>query len=438
MSAAGLLLGRRPRAEHRVPAGLALPGLTMIVSGSAAYGYLLVTARALGPESHVNIATLWSAVFLVVTGLWSPLEQEVTRAVALERAEQRPPGTVLAPGLVIVTALEGTILLLALGNAMLGGSGAFGLDAVMLVLLAVAIGGFGFGAIVKGTLAGIGRLEGWAAFLLLDGCLRLTLTLALAVAGVRDPLAYAVVFSLTPWVATVTCLRACRDLGPFRRLRGPLTTTLCSFGFGMALLVVANSAAAVLAHGPALALASLDDRVPGHVVAAFIAGMTLARLPLFAFQAVQASLLPRLVALIRTGRSAAARRLLWHLAALVVAASLAAGLAATTLGPSVIETIFGEGFTMTGRTAGSLALATGGWLVATIAGQGLIAEGAAGRVASAWLVGVGAGAAVVVLAPADPATRVELGMVLGSVAAAVVMIHQLAGQRRRDHARSAR
>lgn len=405
----------------RPPAGL-LAATGMAISGAAAYGFLVLTARALGPDAYASIATLWGAVFLVVGGLWVPLEQEVTRAVAAGRAVGERPGTTVRRAarlsLVLVLGAGGVVAL----SAPLWSARILGPDPLLPVFLVVAIGGFAAGGVMKGYLAGCGRLAGWSGFLLVDGMTRLALAALLVWAGVAEIGWYAAAFATSPWIAAGVSFLGVRDgwsdgtaAGGERALARPVGS-----------LVVAAAGAAALANGPALALSALAGAEQRPLVAAFLAGLVLARLPLFAFQAVQAGLLPHLVALIGHGRARDARRLLWRLAGVLVAVAAAVLPVAAVAGPPLVSAAFGPGFAMDGRTAAALAFSTGCWLIATALGQGLVAFGAHGRAAGAWTLGVAIGVSLLVLGPSGPIVRVELAMSGGSAVAALAMALQVA------------
>ena len=44
----------------------------VVVLGFTAYGFLIVTARTLGPERYAPLSVLWALVFLVGPGLFYP------------------------------------------------------------------------------------------------------------------------------------------------------------------------------------------------------------------------------------------------------------------------------------------------------------------------------------------------------------------------------
>jgi len=105
----------------------------------------------------------------------------------------------------------------------------------------------------------------------------------------------------------------------------------------------------------------------------FLASLVIARVPLFLFQAVQASLLPKLAGLAGAGRHADFRRGLSRLLTAVLVVVVVAIIGAWTFGPWVVRLLFGEGFELGHHDLGLLAAASGAYMVALTFAQALIA-----------------------------------------------------------------
>src|SRR5436853_7044981 len=108
-----LLEGR----SNPLPEGTLAVGAGLIVSGVTSYGFLAISARALGPERYAPLGVLWALTYVVCPGVFLPLEQEVGRAPSNRRARGLGggpliPRTALAGGgaaalLLAVTARTG-------------------------------------------------------------------------------------------------------------------------------------------------------------------------------------------------------------------------------------------------------------------------------------------------------------------------------------------
>src|SRR4051794_9862797 len=78
-----LLEGR----SNPLPEGTLAVGAGLIVSGITSYGFLAISARALGPERYAPLGVLWALTYVVCPGVFLPLEQEVGRALSSRRAK---------------------------------------------------------------------------------------------------------------------------------------------------------------------------------------------------------------------------------------------------------------------------------------------------------------------------------------------------------------
>ncbi|MGH9149742.1 MAG: hypothetical protein ACRD0F_05315, partial [Acidimicrobiales bacterium] len=73
-------------ANNPLPEGAMAVGAGLLVLGLTAYGFLVISARAMGPERYASLSALWALVFLAVPGFFFPVEQEVARALSDRRA----------------------------------------------------------------------------------------------------------------------------------------------------------------------------------------------------------------------------------------------------------------------------------------------------------------------------------------------------------------
>jgi O-antigen/teichoic acid export membrane protein len=173
----------------------------------------------------------------------------------------------------------------------------------------------------------------------------------------------------------------------------------------------------LLNAGPVVVKALADADEVG-AAGAFLNGLIIARIPLFFYQAVQASLLPQLAGLVGSGDHDEFRRVLYRLVAAVVAIGTVGVVGAALVGPVVVEVVFDDD--LSSRDMALLAGAAAVFMLAMSFAQALIAMRRQARVALGWLIGVIA-FAVVVAAGSDLFLRVELGLLAGAGAASVAM-----------------
>ena len=409
-----LLEGR----TNPLPEGTLAVGAGLIVSGVTSYGFLAISARALGPEKYAPLGVLWALTYVVCPGVFLPLEQEVGRALSTRRAKGLGGGPLirraaLAGGVAAVVLIAATAATGPLSLPHL-----FDDKVLLLVALMVALGGYYVEFLVRGVLSGNARFKPYGVILGAEALLRMLACFALAVVGVDTVGPYGVLVGLSPVAATLIGIRKERNLitpgpdAPWSELSTALGYLLA--GSVMAQLLVNAGVFAVQI------LADADQKGPGGVAGRFLNGLIIARVPLFMFQAVQAALLPKLAHLAGAGRHADFRAGLKRLLAVVVAIGSLATVTAFAIGPFVVTTMFGKGFELSHRDLAYLAGASAIYMLALALAQALIALANYSRVVLGWAAGLVAFVAVTALGH-DLLPRVEHGFLAGSIAAAVVM-----------------
>jgi O-antigen/teichoic acid export membrane protein len=393
-------------------------GLGLLVNGLCAYGFLVVSARVLGPvDEYAPLSVLWAVIFLAGPGFFLPLEQEVSRAVAARRGRGLGTGPVLRKaavlGAILVAGL--VVVTLALGPFMV--DELFSGDWLLLVGLLLGYVAFYVSHLARGGFSGLVRFRPYSILIGADGVMRLVLCVALAVVGVEVAGPYGVVLGVAPMVAVAIALRGQHNLvtpGPDAPW-SELSTALGWLLFGSVL-------AQALPNIPVVAVQLLASPAEEGDVGAFQLGLIVARVPLFLFLAVQAALLPKLSALASAGLINEFRSGFRRLVLVVIAIGGIGTLAAFTIGPWAVRLLFGDEFDLDHRTLGLLALGSALYMLAVAMAQAVIALHGHARQAFVWLLGVGVFLAVVVaMAGQDTFLRAELGLVAGAAAAAAGM-----------------
>ena len=148
----------------------------------------------------------------------------------------------------------------------------------------------------------------------------------------------------------------------------------------------------------------------------------MARVPLFFFQAVQAALLPRLSGLAGQEKFDELWRELKRLLTLVIGLGIAAVLFMGLVGPQIVVFAFGEEFRVSHSDMALLACSSGGLMIALSLTQALIACKAQGRMAMAWVVGVGVFPVTLSIAKTHLFLRVEIALIVTVFTASFLMI----------------
>ena len=404
----------------RLPRGTAVIGGGLVVNGLTAYAFITIAARDLGAEAYSPVGLLWAMSFLLGPGFFQPLEQETARIIA-SRA-QAGVGPVVRSAAVVGGLVALPLALLATVSGPWLVDDFFDGEVWLLVGLLLVVTGLGMAHLVKGVLAGLGRFNGYARYVMGEGVGRLVVLLLVLVVlsrGLSGPLsgvgAYGLAIGLAPFVGIGVALVGQRGLfvpGPPAHL-GDL-----SRAFG-ALLVASVATALVLNVSP-LAVEVLADVGQEDEPGRFLNALLVARIPLFFFQAVQASLLPQLSGLAGSGRYGELWATLRRLLALVASIGAVAVAGAAVLGPWVVEMAFGGEFAVGRRDMVLLTTSSGVLMLVLALAQALIACRSQARVALAWVVGVAAFPVAVALFD-DLFLRVEMGLIATVSVTALIM-----------------
>ncbi|MEL7209811.1 MAG: hypothetical protein AAGK32_16520, partial [Actinomycetota bacterium] len=269
--------------------------------------------------------------------------------------------------------------------------------------------------LARGVLAGLGRFRGYSAYYMAENTLRFAAGVVLAVLGVATAGPFGLVVGIAPALALAFAIRGERDLAspgppaPWGELSGAIGS-----------LLLASVLTAFLLYAGPVAVELLADESESGEASRFLAGLTIARVPVFLFQAVQAALLPKLSALAGAGRLREFRQRLGRLLVAVGAIAVAGVVGAFLLGPTIIELLFGADFVIGRTDIALLAVSSGAFMLAVALGQALIALNGQSRVAIGWGTGVATFVVVTALGN-DLLLRVELGLAVGSAVAAVVI-----------------
>lgn len=406
---------QRAGERNPLPEGTLAVGAGLLVGGLTAYGYLVVSGRVLGPARYASLSALWFLGFVAGPGCFLPLEQEVGRALAARRARGIGGGPVIRRA-----ALAGGSLAAVLVVASLAASGPlmsdlFDRDALLLVGFLLVLVGYFAAHLTRGSLAGNGRFGPYGVLLGAEGTVRLLGCVALAVAGADRAGPYGLFIGIAPLAAVLIALRGQHGLvnpGP----DSPWSELSSALGYLLAGAVLAQ----LLVNAAPLAVKVLATPSEQKIAGRFIAGVVVARIPVFLFQAVQAALLPKLAHLAGAGRLADFRRGLRRLVDAMAGLGVIATVAAVAVGPFALRILFGAEFQLTRRDLGYLAVGSVIYMLALILAQALIALKGHALAAAGWVVGV-VTFVVVTAMGSDLLLRVELAYVAGSTASALAM-----------------
>jgi O-antigen/teichoic acid export membrane protein len=353
-----------------------------------------------------------------------PLEQEVARACSARRAGGIGSGPVIRRAIVIGLLFW---LLVSVGIALFHGAfdRYFHHDSWLTAAMILGLGGFCLGHLTRGTLSSHRRFGRYGLFFSVDGVARVALAALLGAIGVMAAGPWGVVMAVTPYIGVLGALWRQRGLlepGP----PAPWAELTQNLGW----LLLGTVSIALVVQGGTIAVNHLATSSQEAAAGQFLNGLQTARIPLFLFQAVLASLLPSLSRQAETGQLDAFVSGLRRLVLVILALGVVAVLGAALLGPAVIHVVFGRA---TDLTRWDLAVLAASYIL-IMAGicldQGLVALHAHSRMAVGWFGSVLVFAGVTALGH-QLFTRVEAGLLCASLFAFVWMAVGLASGLRR-------
>jgi O-antigen/teichoic acid export membrane protein len=407
----------RVRERNPFPSGSVTIAAWLVIAGVTAYLFLAVSGRALGSERYSALAVLWAIAFAAAPGFFQPLEQEVARAIALRRARRVGSAPVIRRGAVaggvLATALVAVILLAALVFPIV--DSLFDGETLLLWALAIMLIGYFAEHLTRGVLAGYDRFSRYGMLTGSEGLLRLAACAAFAVVGVETAGPYAILIGIAPFAGVAIALSRQHGLvepGP------PASWAEISRNVG--LLVAGSALALALLNAAPVVVKLLSSSSQSEQASWIFAGMILSRVPLYFFQAIQATFVPELSGQRGAGEHAAFRAGLRKLTFAVIGIGTLSVIGSALLGPWAVRTFFGSDYQLGVRDMALLALGASIYMLALTLSQALIALEHHGRAAVGWVIGV-AVFVVAVLVGSDVLLRAELAYVAGSAATLVAM-----------------
>ena len=418
----------------RLPEGTVTVGGGLVVNGLAAYTFITLASRDLGAEAYTPVGLLWALSFLLGPGFFQPLEQETARVIAGRSANGLRsvvrPAAILGGSLALALAVVAVVAAPWIVDSLFAGQG------ILFVALLLVLVGLGAGHLVRGVLAGLGRFGGYGRYFIGDGIGRLLLVGIGSLVLTNEVAVYGLAVGGAPFLGVAAALTGRRSMpgrpgAPSDKAAAPSIAAatvvmgrrseLRALAPAMGFLLVASVSTAIVLNVSPLAVELLAGPSEREEAGRFLNALLVARVPLFFFQAVQASLLPKLSSLAADGHLEEFRRVLGRLLVLVVALGAAAVLVCALVGHLVVEMAFGVEFAVERRDMVLLATSSAVLMIVLSLAQALIAQRCQGRMALAWLAGLCAFPLVLAFG-GDLFLRVELALLATVVTAMVAMV----------------
>jgi len=412
-----------------LPEGTYAVGVGLIILGLTAYGFQIIAAKRLSAADYSALNILWAIVFVVTPGLFQPLEQEIGRALSHRHAQGIGGGPLIKRAAQLGAILAVLVIAASLIAYPRIVPNLFNNNGTLMIGLIIAVVCYYIAYIARGSLSGNGRFGPYGLMMGTEGTVRIVFCFILVAVASTSAGWYGVALSLPPIIAVAVSLRGQHGLitpGP----DAPYSELSSALG----LLLIGSIFAQLLSYISVLGVQILATPAQRKTITAgFITGMFIARIPLLAFQAIQAALLPKLARLASEGKHDDFRSGMVRLVAVVTGLCVAGTVAATLVGPRIGERLFPTKWDLGNRDMFVLTLAATVFILALTLAQGLIALKAYRENMIAWVIGVVAFVAMVAAAPSlinafsDLSSkdvlflRNELGFLAGAVVSAFVI-----------------
>jgi O-antigen/teichoic acid export membrane protein len=419
-----------PARNRSYGAGARILSIGIASTGVFSFLYLAFASHVLSKPAYGRISLLWSIMFVILSVIYRPIEQLLSRTIADRRARglhQSHPLRV--PALIQLSfALAFLVAALALHDELV--KHLFDGSSALYWVLVVGVCAYAASYFARGWLAGHERFGLYGGLVLMESTSRFLFALAAAVGIAHGQTAVAIGMAVAPFVSLVVVPLA------FSRARGGAEHPELA---GVAVAdagregpahgqIEAASGDLSMSHGARFAVAVFGimlaeqtlvnaavitvNATSGRVLAGFVFNVLLiVRAPLQLFQAIQTSLLPHLAGLEATESEEGFARAIRITTLAIAGFAGACAIGLLAIGPFAMGVVFGHHGFHYGR--GGLALVAVGMglhLVAGTLNQAALARHRAGLAAGAWLLCAGLFVAWVA-SPAmnDEVLRTEVG-----------------------------
>ncbi len=399
---------KAPLPEGTIPVAIGL-----FIAGITAYAFFKVGQLALGKEDFKPIVALWFTTFALVPGFLLPVEQELGRALAHRRALNHGGRPVVQKMLPLAGGLTAIVVLATLvASPWLTGDMFEGYWTVTAALI-ITVLAFAPMHLARGIASGSGRFTAYGLILGIDGATRIIACVVLWQLDVTSVGAYAMTVALSPVVAVLFVATR----GELKSQDGP-PADYAELTPNLSWLLLGSVMAAALVNAGPIGVDVLANASEAEKVTAFGNGVLLSRIPLFLFQAIQASLLPRLARLAAKGDLKEFVQGLSLLLKIVAGVAVLGTAGSFAVGPWALDVMYDGGLDR--RTLTLLALASGLYMLCIAVAQAVIALRGHRWVAIGWLSAVVMFLSVTAWSSNDLYLRVEYGLVAGSSTALVI------------------
>jgi O-antigen/teichoic acid export membrane protein len=399
-------------------------------TGIFTFLYLATASHVLTPAEYSRISLCWAIMFVILSVIYRPIEQLLSRMIADRRARGLHGHPLRVPAIIqgsfaLVFLVVALVLRPQIQDGMFSGSSA------LYWILVVGVLAYAASYFARGWLAGHERFALYGALVFLESISRFLFALAAAVGIASGQNVVGLGMAVAPFAslcvmpfafsrlrvpapADVPVADAARE-GPAHAQVEEASANLSlrhGAGFAVAVVGIMLSEQTLMNAGVLIVAAKAGGMALTSGLTGFVFNvMLIVRAPLQLFQAIQTSILPHLAGLEARESADEFRRAIRVTILAIAGFASAVALGLLLIGPSVMTAVLGDkGFTY-GRVGLALVgVGMGLHLVSGTLNQAALARGQARPASGAWLVSAAFFVAFVASSVvASEVTRVEVG-----------------------------
>ena len=387
-----------PDENRGFASGARILSIGIASTGLFTFAYLAVASHVLSPRDYGLISLVWALLFVVVSVIYSPIEQLLSRTIADRRARglgDHPLGVaaLIQGAFTAVFVAAALVLRHRLEHDLLGGS------SVLYWVLVLGTVLYAASFFARGWLAGHQEFALYGSLVFLESVSRFLFPLAVAVgigSGIGEValgMAVAPVASLAvmPFALAHLRRRSTAGIRPTSTAAEATADDLTVRGgshFALAVLATQLSEQALMNAGVLVVAFSLGSTDLNAGLTGFVFNvMLIVRAPLQLFQAVETSILPHLAGLAARADQAEFRRAVRTAMAAIASFGAAVTVGLLAIGPPVMTLVLGDkGFHYARLGLAVVGVGMTAHLAAGTLTQAALARGRAAAAAAAWLV----------------------------------------------------
>jgi O-antigen/teichoic acid export membrane protein len=429
-------------ADSSFASGAKILSIGIASTGIFTFAYLATASHVLSPAAYSRISLCWAIMFVILSVIYRPIEQLLSRTIADRRARGLPGSSLRIPaaiqfGFALIFLVAALSLRHEIEHGMFDGSSA------LYWILVVGVLAYAASYFARGWLAGHQRFALYGGLVFLEATSRFLFALAVAVGIGSGQGAVGLGMAVAPFAslcvipfaftrmrvkapAGVPAADAARE-GPAHAGVEEATLDLSlkhGAGFAIAVVGIMLSEQTLMNAGVLIVAIKAGGTGLTSGLTGFVFNvMLIVRAPLQLFQAIQTSILPHLAGL-EARESADEFHRAIRITILVIAGfGLAVALGLLVIGPPVMTAVLGNHHFHYGRIGlAAVGLGMGLHLISGTLNQAALARGQARVAAAAWLI-----AAVLFVAFVASSvigaevTRVEVGYFIATAVLCVML-----------------